>query len=180
MWSHVPNKRRLWNVSSPKMCFRRFWAFDLTLSATGRLRTLSLYTNRFVSWRAVRSFLPQSSSSIRGKTDTGVCTNPLPTVPVKMTKMILPLRVSRNKAGVDSGVGVGVGVDSGGSESESESESPGKSSTPQPWFKVKIRSQRSPYIKHKYQRCGTCFVGYFTLRIQWWWSSCNLSPFGWA
>ena len=40
--------------------------------------------------------------------------------------------------------------------------------------------KRSPYIKHKYQRCGTCFVGYFTRRIQWWWSSCNLSPFGWA
>ena len=25
--------------------------------------------------------------------------------------------------------------------------------------------KRSPYIKHKYQRCGTCFVGYFTRRL---------------
>ena len=86
MWSHVPNKRRLWNVFSPKMCFRRFWAFDLTLSATGWPRTLSLYTNRFVSWRAARSFLPQSSRSIRGETTRGFVPTPSPRCPWKWPK----------------------------------------------------------------------------------------------
>ena len=41
-------------------------------------------------------------------------------------------------------------------------------------FDIKLGSRsrsghkRSRCIKHKYQRCGTCFVGYFTRRIQWW------------
>ena len=51
--------------------FRHFSALDLTSEVTGWPRTLSLYINLFVSWRATRSFFPRSSSSIRGETARG-------------------------------------------------------------------------------------------------------------
>ena len=49
--------------------FRHFSALDLTSEVTGWPRTLSLHTNRLVSWRATRSFFfPRSSKPIRGET----------------------------------------------------------------------------------------------------------------
>ena len=74
-----------WNVALPpseaKLStitgFRDFLALDLTSEVTGWPRTLSLYINRFVSWRATRSFFPRSSSSIRGETAREVRPPPL-------------------------------------------------------------------------------------------------------
>ena len=52
--------------------FRHFSALDLTSEVAGWPRTFNLYTNRFVSRRATRSFFPRSSNSIRGETARGV------------------------------------------------------------------------------------------------------------
>ena len=61
---------------SAKRGFGQFWAFwpDLTSEVTGWPRTSSLYINRIVSWRTTRSFVPRSSSSLRGETARGVHT----------------------------------------------------------------------------------------------------------
>ena len=51
--------------------FRHFSALDPTSEVTGWPRTLSLYINLFVSWRATCSFFPRSSSSITAETARG-------------------------------------------------------------------------------------------------------------
>ena len=69
--------------------FRHFSALDRTSEVTGWPRTLSLYINCFVSRRAIRSFSPRSSSSIRGETARGSY-QPLPW---KDAKWPVPARV---------------------------------------------------------------------------------------
>ena len=71
-WTQVTNKRRSWNMFSPKTCFRHFLAFDLTSSVTDWSRTLSLYSNRFVLLRAARSFFREAQAQSQLKRHRGL------------------------------------------------------------------------------------------------------------
>ena len=72
--------------------FRHFSALDLTSEITGWPRTLSLYTNRFVSQRATRSFFREALAQSGAKRQ-GAVVPPPPPVPWRDAKWPVPARV---------------------------------------------------------------------------------------
>ena len=70
--------------------FRHFSALDLTSEVTGWPRTLSLYINLFVSWRATCSFFREALAQSGAKRQGGVVP---PLVPCKDAKWPAPARV---------------------------------------------------------------------------------------